>query len=67
MLKPKPMPMPKDQSVDSRIYPDMPNHAATEAEFIALVEAGIASFEAVPTFDLAAVAAEIRDMLNDKE
>ncbi len=65
MLKPKPRP--EDQSVDSRIYPDIPNHAATEAEFIALVEAGLASFEAVPTFDLAAIAAEIRDMLNGKE
>ena len=45
----------------------MRNHAATEAEFIALVEEGIKSYEAGPTFDLEAVDAELRDMLLARE
>ncbi len=49
-----------DTDPAQKIYPDMPNHAANEAEFLALVEEGVADIDAGRTVPFEAVAAKLR-------
>jgi|GEM_PF-5634139 hypothetical protein len=49
-----------------KIYPDMPNYFSNDAEFIALVEEGIASLEEGPTVDHATLFAELRQVAHGK-
>ena len=49
-----------DADPSQKIYPDMPNHAANEAEFLALVDEGLADIDAGRTVPFEAVAAKFR-------
>jgi hypothetical protein len=53
-----------EQAWDRETHLDLPSYAASDSEFRTLVRAGIASFEAGPTYDLAAVEAELRDIIS---
>ena len=53
--------------VVEQIYADLPCYAAGDAEFRALVQAGIASLGAAPTHDLAAIEAELREIIHGHE
>ena len=43
-----------------KLYPDMPNHAASEDGFLALVDEGLADMEAGRTVPFETVAAKLR-------
>ena len=64
MLEPKHRPTAAD--VDSRIYPDLPNHAADDATFRRLVREGIASLEGGPTASLEQAEAELHGIIHGK-
>ena len=50
----------RDIDPAQKIHPDMPNHAANEAEFLALVNDGVADIEAGRTVQFETVAAKLR-------
>ena len=50
----------------TEIFPDLPYHAANEAEFVALVEVGLASLKIGPNLSLEDVEIEVRRLLYSK-
>jgi len=55
-----------DTDAARKIYPDLPCHVANEAEFIAAVDAGIASLEDGPAVDHSVLFAELRQIIHGK-
>jgi predicted transcriptional regulator len=55
-----------DADPAQKIYPDLPNYVATEAEFIAAVEVGLAEIDAGQTVPFDIVAADLRRTIHGK-
>ena len=49
-----------DADPAQKIHPDLPNHAADEAEFLALVDEGLADIDAGRTAPFEAIAVKLR-------
>ena len=63
IIIPHPAPHPAD---GTDVFPDLPCHAADDAEFAALVKTGLASLEAGPNLTLEDVEKELRSLLHSK-
>ncbi len=49
-----------EDAADTDMYPDMPNHVGTEAEFLAAVEIGLADLDAGRTVSFEVLVAKYR-------